>query len=151
MPLRPFGLPTFSVQSRFLVEMMIMEAAKIASGADPTVLERVRDVFTTRLYGPGTAEGRPRPLIRLSIVEIETLQTIGPIRDPWGHRPRWTSALITPMTPTRPRRMSPRSLVRKDGTPRSPQPRGIRPDHLRARNRRPAVPLYCRWPTCSPS
>ena len=76
MPLRPFGLPTFSVQSRFLVEMMIMEAAKIASGVDPTVLERVRDVFTTRLYGPGTAEGRPRPLIRLSIVEIETLQMI---------------------------------------------------------------------------
>ena len=76
MPLRPFGFPTFSVKSRFLVEMMIMEAAKIASGVDPTVLERVRDVFTTRLYGPGTAEGRPRPLIRLSIVEIETLQMI---------------------------------------------------------------------------
>ena len=76
MPLRPFGLPTFSVKSRFLVEMMIMEAAKMASGVDPTVLERVRDVFITRLYGPGTAEGRPRPLIRLSIVEIETLQMI---------------------------------------------------------------------------
>ena len=74
MPLRPFGLPTFSVKSRFLVEMMIMEAAKIAPGVDPTVLERVRDVFITRLYGPGTAEGRP--LIRLSIVEIETLQMI---------------------------------------------------------------------------
>ena len=26
MPLRPFGLPTFSVQSRFLVEMMITVA-----------------------------------------------------------------------------------------------------------------------------
>ena len=25
MPLRPFGLPTISIQSRFLIEMMIMK------------------------------------------------------------------------------------------------------------------------------
>ena len=76
MPLRPLGLPTFSVRSRFVVELGIMDAATAYSDADPAVLERVRDVFITRLYGPGTAEGGPRPLIRLSIVEIQTLATI---------------------------------------------------------------------------
>ena len=76
MPLRPFGLPTFSVRSRFVVERAIMDGAKAYSDADPAVLERVRDVFITRLYGPGTAEGGPRPLIRLSIVELQTLATI---------------------------------------------------------------------------
>ena len=35
MPLRPFGLPTFSVKSRFLVEMMIMEAAKSRPALTP--------------------------------------------------------------------------------------------------------------------
>ena len=85
MSLRPFGLPTFSVQSRFVVERAIMDDAKVNSDADPAVLERVRDVFITRLYGPGTAEGGPRILIRLSIVEIQTLATIA--RDVCGDHP----------------------------------------------------------------
>ena len=50
-----------------------MEAAKVLSDADPMPPERVGDVFITKLYGSGTAEGGPRPLIRLSIVEIQLL------------------------------------------------------------------------------
>ncbi len=76
MPLRPFGFPTYSVQSRFTVETLIMDPATDMSGADPAVIERVRNAFIDRLYGPGAAEVRPRPLLRLSIVEIEALATI---------------------------------------------------------------------------
>ena len=76
MPLRPFGLPTTSIQSRFLTEMMIMKPVKEIGGASPDVLQRVGDHFITRLYGDDAAEGRDRPLIRLSIVEIDTLASI---------------------------------------------------------------------------
>ena len=70
------GIPTYSFQSRFMAERLVMEVAKIDSDVDPTVLERVRDEFITRLYGPGTAEGQPRPLLRLSIHEFEALASI---------------------------------------------------------------------------
>ena len=53
-----------------------MEVAKTVSHVDPTVFERVRDEFVTRLYGPGAAEGQPRPLLRLSIFEFEALANI---------------------------------------------------------------------------
>ena len=51
MPLRPFGLPTFSVRSRVTIEVVIMDLAKDISGATPGVLDRVRDTFIDRLYG----------------------------------------------------------------------------------------------------
>ena len=76
MPLRPFGLPTFSVRSRVTIEVVIMDLAKDISGATPGVLDRVRDTFIDRLYGLGATDGRQRPLLRLSIVEIDTLCTI---------------------------------------------------------------------------
>ena len=76
MPRRLLGVPTYSFQSRFMAERLIREAAAIASEVDPTVRERVRDEFITRLYGPGTSEGQPRPLLRLSIFEFEALANI---------------------------------------------------------------------------
>ena len=76
MPLRPLGLPTFSVRSRVTVETVVMDLPKDISGATLLVLDRVRDTLIDRLYGPGAADGWQRPLLRLSIVEIETLATI---------------------------------------------------------------------------
>lgn len=73
MPARPFGLPIYSIQSRFVVEMMILKAARESAVANSDVLQRVQEVFITCLYGHIPGEGRNRPLIRLSIVEIETL------------------------------------------------------------------------------
>ena len=51
MPLRPFGLPTFSVRSRVTVEIVIMDPAEAMCGVSPLVIERVREVFIDRLYG----------------------------------------------------------------------------------------------------
>ena len=73
---RLFGLPTYSIKSSFVVEMMIMKAAREMVVANADVLQRVQDVFITRLYGDIPDEGQNRPLIRLSIVEIEALLSI---------------------------------------------------------------------------
>ena len=71
-PGRPCGLSIHSIQSRFVVKMMVMKAAREMSVANSDVLQLVQDVFIARWYGRVVAESRNRPLIRLSSVAIET-------------------------------------------------------------------------------
>ncbi len=76
VPRQLYGTDTYSYQSRFMVETLIKEVAEVEPDTAPIVLERVRDEFITRLYGPGTAQDQPRALLRLSIHELEALMKV---------------------------------------------------------------------------
>ena len=109
MPLRPFGLPTFSIQSRFIAETVVMEGVKVASGAGPAVIERARCVHHPAMCSSSDCTAQALPKAGLDLDSVCPLSSSRHYR-----RLRWKSVATIPMTPTPPGRTSSKGYKAED-------------------------------------